>query len=95
MPFLRHSSVTSTSFFAVGEGVPDEECLRCIAVIAINDECHINIDDVTFLEYLLSIWDAVTNYLIDAGADGLGKSHGSQEERFLLHELVSSAQLRH
>ena len=37
----------------------------------INDDCHVDMDDVAFLQALIAR-DAVAHHMIDRGADGFG-----------------------
>lgn len=45
-------------------------CLVQICVIALKPERHVQVDDVAVYERSL-IWNAMTNHLIDGGAEGL------------------------
>jgi len=57
----------------VGGGLADVVHPAGVAVIAVADHRHVDVDDVTGLEALF-VGDAVADHVIHRGADGLGES---------------------
>ena len=54
--------------FLLGCCLSKNEHTTCVCIIAIYNRCHINIDNITFLEYIFFLWNTMTYNLIDTCA---------------------------
>ena len=60
--FLCHTH----KLFFLGCCLTDNEHTRCISIISIKYSSEININYITFFQYVIFLWNTMTNYFIDA-----------------------------
>jgi len=62
--------------FLLGCGLTDDEHAGGVGVVAVEDGGEVDVDDITLLKDVLLLGHAVTDHLVDAGADAHGERRG-------------------
>ncbi len=80
---------------AAGEDrrIADKEHLAGVTVVAILDDSDVDVEDITFFQALVA-GDAMTDLVVDRGADGAGKTpviQGRRDGSLLLDDEVVTA----